>query len=121
MGDLPEGLVARMKAVNAFANRIAEYVTENVREQPWLPHRWMVEAVTVVLSDPGAATEALALVPTAALIDALLARPGVRDMDDGDEEFGEPLWERGGASNRNWSFCTYDGERVLVVKEETDG
>ncbi len=61
-------------AINRFANNIARYVATAVHEQPWLPHRWMVEAVTVVLSDEGAATEMLTLMPTQALRDELAER-----------------------------------------------
>lgn len=51
-------------AINRFANRVARYVASiDMDTTEWKPHRWMVEAITVVLTDEGCATEALTLIP----------------------------------------------------------
>jgi hypothetical protein len=55
-------------AINKFARSIARYVKTASDYDRWDKERVAIEAVTVMLTDEGAGTEAMGLMPVASLI-----------------------------------------------------
>ena len=59
--DLPTGDNRREALINRFANRIASYVETGVDYANWGKRRAMVEAITILFNDIGAAHDILNL------------------------------------------------------------